>query len=641
MTPFRIASLLAVVPVWVAAIRAGVQNTPQIGDAAITVLRARDVFSTNPPLVGMVAAGASGGAHEVYFPGPWQLYVLAGPTQLFGSVWGPVLAMAALNTVWILLACRLLRRRLDRSGALLGIGFLVVFLWSIGSGMLITPVPMDMVTIPFVTFLVAVWATASGDIDALPTLAFVANFLWLSHLVLIMLVPVVGLCGIIGLILVRRGARRGGTEQRPARRPLLGAAVITVILWIPPVIDQIRANPGNLGQLFASSGEARETVGSWATAFHVVIEIIARPWFWFRGTLHEPSYAGPPIGPEVIGELTVFDLVAGVLVLGILATLLVLAHRRRDRTGMWALIVAVVAALASVPNVFLAPTALGIFPFVYLRSLHGVAMFVWFAVALNIWRVVRGRVSARAPTAAAVRWGLVGLIGVVTVLNLPTGDKGHGTDAREAKLVRQMNTAVTDALAGTGPVHLRSGWDLSSQIYFGSLALGLADAGIPFCIPGQMGPQLGRSCTDNVARTVTVMSDDDGRTNRDNALWSGHNLNRAERDRLDHLNQRWDEWLADQDRLQLTDEAAELMEQDLSPDQIELFEMLAAPDDGDLAGVQHTFPVQSLVGAMILAHGGRGVSPFVDSPLQGPELVQWHDLATEDVTVFVLDGVPD
>lgn len=637
-----VATVLAVVPVWVAALRAGFAHVPPIGDAALTVLRAQDVFSAHPPLVGMVAAGASGGAHDVFFPGPWELYVLAGPTRLFGIVWGPVLAMAALNTVWIVVACRLLLRRLDRVGALVGIVFLAVFGWAIGSGMLITPVPMDMVTIPFVTFLIAVWCVASGDLDALPALALVANFLWLSHLVLIMLVPVIGLCTVVGVIVTLRRSRgrvRDGGEDSAEpvelRRPLIVALAVTVVMWIPTAIDQVTGNPGNLGQLLGASGEPRESVASWATSIHVVIEMIGRPPFWFRGSLARPGYAGAPIGPEVIGAVTVFDLVVGLVIVAVFAWLMVLAVRRHDRVSLWALTVAAVAAAASIPNVYLAPMALDVFPFVYLRSLHGVTMFVWFAVVVTAWRLGRGRLP-RVST-ASLRWALVGVIGVFTVANLPTGSKGYGTDAREARLVRSMNAGVLAELDHDEPIRLRSGWNLPSQIQFASLALALADAGVPMCIAGDMGPQLDRACPEEPRRTVTVITIDEGGPEPDHQLWRGDNLDADERAELDRLDDRWNRWLAARDEVVLTAEAAALVARDLSPGRAAELASILAPDDGVVTDIQHTFAVRSLISAMIAVDDGRGVSPFVDAPLQGADLLRWNDLADENIIVVVTD----
>lgn len=67
------AIIVSVVPIWVAAMRAGLAGLSPAGDAAVTVLRARAVLTTDPPLVGMVAAGASSSDQLVHFPGAWQL----------------------------------------------------------------------------------------------------------------------------------------------------------------------------------------------------------------------------------------------------------------------------------------------------------------------------------------------------------------------------------------------------------------------------------------------------------------------------------------------------------------------------------------------------------------------------------------
>ncbi len=633
------ATLLTILPVWVAVLQTGLSRTPPLGDAALTVLRATDVFSSDPPLVGMLAAGASGAGHEVHFPGPWQLYVLAGPTRLFGVVWGPIVAMGALNTVWLLAGCWLLCRRLDRIRSLVGIGFLALFSWSVGSGFLITPVPMDMILVPFAVFLIAAWCVATGEEVALPVLVLLANFLWTSHLVLILLVPVIGACALVGLVLslrARRAERIDAGDPRLLRRSLVVSAAITVVMWIPPLIQQFTASPGNLRLLLASSGDTRASIGSWTRALHVVISTIARPPFWLRGTVDTPSYTRRPVGPEAIGMLSVFDVMAIVVVAAVMVLLGVAAFRRRDRIGFWALVVAAVAALACVPNTYLAPTTVG-FPVIYLRSLQAVAMFVWFAIALNLVGLARGRIPA--PVRRSAPGTIVAGIAVLALANLPTGPSGYGTDRRAVRLVRSMNATVPTAV--DGPVRIDPAWDLTSQAYRAALALGLYDHDVAFCVEPKLVRQVGRACPDPHPRSLVVTATLGGSPpaapsgTAPEVIWRGDKLSPEEADELARLDRRWNEWLGARNAMELTDEMKAGVARYASGGGVVAVEAMLNPADGDLSGLQHEPLFKVLVEFAIDWHGGTAVEPFVDAPLPSDDLVRWSRLTDDDQSVTV------
>jgi hypothetical protein len=123
----------------------------------------------------MWSAGSSWSGHQIHFPGAIQLYLLAAPVHLLGNTWGPLIGMAAINSAWILFAGWLLARRLGTAEALLGIGFLTMLVWSVGSELLVDATPMNMLAIPFALFLIAVWCVADGDLVALPILVGIAN----------------------------------------------------------------------------------------------------------------------------------------------------------------------------------------------------------------------------------------------------------------------------------------------------------------------------------------------------------------------------------------------------------------------------------------------------------------------------------
>ncbi len=631
------ATAVGILPIWVAAIRLGLQGSFPNADAAETVLRARDVFGGPFPLVGMPAAASSSDGVVTYFPGPWQLYVLSVPTEIFGSVWGPVLAMAALNSVWFGLAAWLLFRRLRPAEALVGVGFLAALLWAIGSGFLVTPVPMDMVIIPMALFLVSVWAVADGDLVALPVAALVTNYLWLDHLVLVVTVPVVALCAPVGLWFWYRRTRSkdpqaAAEQRRRLRRSLLAAGIITVVMWVPTLIEQFTSDPGNLRELTASVGGDRPTVGSWFSALHVVLSVVARPMFWLRGTFDAPAYLRPPIGGELIDDFAVYDLIAG-LVLAVLGVVLVVgAVRRRDSTGLWLLIVAGVALAVSVVTTQAAPAYFST-PTGYLRALWATAMFVWFAVALNLirWFGAHLRSSLLVPAGA--------LLVVVTVANLPAKSGTLGTERHIDWVVATMNDTVVPRFDGDEPVRVVTALGFDSHRFGAALKLALRDASVPFCLPeGDLSnnSKSQRGCPEGVDRAVSVIVlDDPDRSLEGELLVHEPLLDESERAELARLNARIDAWLDGRDRLRLTPGAREGLAGHLGGVYgAELSAVLEPRDDLGPLLDQPGFP-----GMLRLWYGQSG-SPgplFEDDPLSAVEWRRWQDLTERDQYLYVTE----
>lgn len=477
-----VSALLAALPFYWAAIRDARNGFYPTLDVGATILRARDVFSAHPPLYGMWSSGSSWAGHEIHFPGALQLYVLAVPSQFLGTTWGPLLAMATLNAFWIILAGWLIYRRLGLVGAQIGFLTIAVFLWSIGSENLIDPRPMEMVTIPFLCFLFAVWAVTAEDIDAIPALALVANYLFLGHLVLTVQIPVLGLCALASVILWWRARRKANdvAARRKLRRRLIQAGIISVIMWLPSLYQEVRGNPGNLSLLVRASSRHRDPVGSYAAAYNATIRLIADPMFWFRGRFEDAAF------PQHIFTLRATDVIAGIVVTAVLTGLGIAAYRRTDRVALSAIIVSVVAIVISIETAYQAPAGWG-FPMQYLRSLWVVAAFVWFAVALNVFRMLKNTTSKQIAKVAG------GLAVVFCVLALSFADFGSAVDMENAQFARRFVAKSVPLLEHRGKVYVEPGPDFGSQRFFTSLMIGLDIAGVHYCVDPKAAEQFGDS----------------------------------------------------------------------------------------------------------------------------------------------------
>lgn len=491
---FRIAQVLVLVPVWVAAYRDGKKGWYPTLDAATTTLRARDVLEGHFSLVGMWTSVSTKLGESTYFPGATELYLLSGPVKLFGDAWGPLIAMATINSVWLVLAGWLLRRRLGHLGAVWGLVAVAAMVWTMGSEALIDVAPMQMITLPFVVFVLAVWSVADRDLAVIPLLAFVANFLLLNHLVLTLLVPVIGLCAVVGLVVVLRAERRDDPDAWPDTRRILvrklGIGVgIAVVLWLPSLIQQFTNSPGNLTNLYNASRVDLSRTVDLSHALDVVVTMLAQPPFWFRNTFNTPLET-TALSPLQLLFIVVF--VAG------WAWLTVAAVRRGDRVVVTALAISAVALGAAVWNILNAPTDFG-FRRGYFRSLWGTMMFVWLTATLALVRTLpRPRLEAlrRAPATPVV--GVLAVL-VVALLAVPHQDPGKGTngsgDASVALAQKMINRGIVK-LRDRGQVEVTAGGDFSSYALSSALILALDTYGVDVCVPPVMVPQYGdhRAC---------------------------------------------------------------------------------------------------------------------------------------------------
>lgn len=489
-TGFRLAQILLLVPVWVAAYRDGKNGWYPTLDAATTTLRARDVLEGHFPLIGMWTSVSTKVGTPTYFPGATELYLLSVPVHLFGDAWGPLIAMAAINSVWLVLAGWLLRRRLGDLGAIWALVALGLLVWTMGSEALIDVAPMQMITIPFALFLLAVWSVADRDLTVIPLLVFVANFLVLNHLVLTLLVPVIGLCAPIALFIVLRGERRSLPERWPdtrrtlVRQLLIGAA-ITVVLWLPTLIQQFTNSPGNLTNLYNASRVDLSRTVDLTHALDVVMTMLAQPPFWFRNTFNTPLSTSP---------LNPLQMVVGVAFIAGLTYLAVLAVRRGDRVVVTALAITAVALFAATWNILNAPTDFG-FRRGYFRSLWGTMMFVWMTVVLAVVRALPRRTLDAARSSRLAPAVGVGAVAVAALLAVPHQDPGKGTNGSgdaSVALAQKLNNRGIVKLRDRGQVQVSAGGDFSSYALSSSLILALDTYGVDVCVPKVMVPQFGK-----------------------------------------------------------------------------------------------------------------------------------------------------
>lgn len=630
-----VATVATLAPIWILAVRVGVRGMIPVGDTAIMALRAPDVLGSGFPLVGMPASSASA-ADVVHFPGAWQLYWLAVPVKVLGPTWGTVLAMAALNSVWILLAVWLVARNLESAQALVVVAAIGVFCWSVGTGMLIDAWPLKMVLVPFLCVVVAAWFTAAGDRAALVVLAVAANYAWLDHLVLGIAVPLVAAVGcaamVIGWVRTDRTDPGGRRARRRGRwRSVLAAGAVTVVMWLPALVEQVTNHPGNLRLLLAGSPGAAPAIRSWTAAVHVVASVVGRPPFWFRGTLTDPTFYRVHHTGAAVGSATWFDIVVGVVVVGVLVALAVSTLGRRDRVGLALVVVAAAALVASLATTYLAPVTTALVP-EYLYSVWVTAMITWTCVVVVTIRLV--------PVGSARNLGWIGLgVAVIFALaNVPMSHTGYTATPTENELARDMSDTVITEVRGSEPVGVTMANLFGNANYLSALLVQMRQAGVAFCYPT---PNTSLydfipDC-DDPATTVVIAEQSAHRRPPGTVVFDEPVDPGASTRPVAALGSRIEAWLATRSTLTLTPAARRAFLGTMVPRQLEArVSSLVATTDGDLTRLADDPAFADLILLWWDRADARADPMFVDQPLSPSDLHRWAaDRRAADLTLWV------
>lgn len=232
------------------AVALGVLHQPRwypILDLAQTELRIRDVGTSHTPLVGLPGRVTGNDGLQGSHPGPLSFWVLAPFYTLFGrTAFAMEAAAALLNLIAMGVALWIAQRR-GGLYALLGAAVVLTLLMrSYGGSWLTEAWNPYMPMMWWVVFLLAVWSVWCDDLALLPVAVFAGTLCAHTHLPYVGLV--FGLGGLTAAMLAFRN--RGALRDAATRRRLLlwglPAVALLVLLWLPPVIDQLINDRGNL-----------------------------------------------------------------------------------------------------------------------------------------------------------------------------------------------------------------------------------------------------------------------------------------------------------------------------------------------------------------------------------------------------------
>jgi hypothetical protein len=463
-----------------------------VWDNAYPAIRAADVFSAHPPLLGTRTTASQLAGRTTNHPGPLEFVALAPWVKMFGLGAGAALGVAFTNTVSICLVAWLAFRRAGHVGTVVSMTTLALLACSMGSSMLFDPWPPHVTLYPFALALVAAWSVADGDGPALPVLVVSASFILQTHLGYVVLAPglVVASTAIFGWRLVRRRT----TSTRPLHRWIVGAAVLGLACWSPPLYDQLSRPGGNLTTLMEAAfhNGATETL-SLTEALRVFAGTVILPPWWLP-----PSFSSPAVNGYGRGV----PLFLAVLALVVLVAILVIGATRTERRGNLGLATGlrlvllltplVVVTLSNVPSPALLPTPPGYLRFVWVFAAFVATMFALLAIdELRALRPATGWLAAHRMALLALPAAVAVVAGALAV---PTTDRA-GTTGWAGASSRALAAQVIPALQGQGPVLFEMTPPMSLATWVGpGLLAELRDADIPIVVRdssllAQLGPQ--------------------------------------------------------------------------------------------------------------------------------------------------------
>jgi len=343
-------------------------------DWAAIELRTRDVGTRHTPLVGPYSR--YGWNH----PGPLLFYVLAVPYRMLGGQGHGILAGAlAVNVVALGCVGVVLWRRGRVAGLTLGLVVVLLLARALGAGFLVDPWNPYVIVLPLFAVVCLAWAATNGDLWAFPAAVGIGSFVVQTHVgVAFVAFAVIGVAAAIVVV----DAWRDGLAQ------LKAVAVVSLavgfVCWMPPLVQQLENEPGNLGELTHFFLRPQTATTGWSIGARIVGQQLSIPAPWL--TAHENvNFFSGGVEPHWHIPIALILLIGAELV----------ALRRHDRQSLTLDSLALVVVLAAV---FSAAHIVDT-PYSYIvRWIWAVGALTWLAIAWTTWRALR----------PGVRWDLAG-----------------------------------------------------------------------------------------------------------------------------------------------------------------------------------------------------------------------------------------
>jgi glycosyltransferase involved in cell wall biosynthesis len=383
--------LLAVAPIAALAVKAHHGGWAPIGDNAVIVSRAHDVFSRHSPQLGMPSGMYSWSNRRVdpWHPGPAVFWAMAPAVAVLGDARAaPLLGVALTNAVSIALVGLFARRRAGLAGQLLAVTLLVIWVaGALDEMWIFQPLNPTLAAIPMFALLVCSWAAIVGDRAAWPAVALLGTLVIQADLAYLLPATVAMAAPVATLAVAELQRRRRGKDgEEPAVRPArLGSSVwlwATIVVlatgWALPAWDALAHDGGNVREMVRSVALGLPTKG-WPYVAHSVTSML-RVSTWLDAASYVTFDRGFDLPMVVFGVVAVAGLVAG--------------WRSGDRRLRACIGLAVVTALVTATAEGMTPAAASLDP-KYLLPVMCAGAFLWLAVAASWVRFASVRWSGR------------------------------------------------------------------------------------------------------------------------------------------------------------------------------------------------------------------------------------------------------
>lgn len=350
------------------AARAGWQP---VGDDAVIGIRAGDVFSRHPPLLGMPSSFVEWSSAQPHHPGP-LLFVVLAPfvAVLGGSAAALLVGVVVVNTASVALVAVAAHRRLGRTGAGLAMAGILAILPALGLEPY-EPLNPVLAFLPFTAAIFCAWGVVVGDRVLLPYGIATASFALQADLSYAVAATVL-LALMLGVV-ARAGwrQRRFGGRAADARSLVIAGGVL-LSCWTLPAMEAAVHGGGNVVELLRAVRTPNLSTSGAAFAGHTVTSTLNGSWL--AGLLPQEFTAG-------LSWLGVVVAAASAVAIG-------WAIRRRSTLLLSLLGTAALAVAAEAWATSRTPVQAGVQTF-YILPAAATAMAWWFSVAValhDFWR---------------------------------------------------------------------------------------------------------------------------------------------------------------------------------------------------------------------------------------------------------------